>query len=407
MSAAKGGRGRAPAAAGLARAGGVRVGDGHRGHVHRRSLARDRPDARRVRAHRPLSLLALRPRAHGGARRPRGPLRHPVVSREPRSRPVELALGKPLERMLELGIDPIVDLVHYGTPRWIEGGFLAPEFPEHMAEYAARVAERYRGRIRWYTPLNEPRIAAWYAGRLGWWPSYRRSWRGFVAVLLALGDGMARTDRALRAVDDAIVPVHVDASDVYTAAEPALAAFARQRQALVFLALDVLTGRVTPRHPLFPWLVAHGARPDALAAHAAKPVRLELLGVNLYAMFTAKRVVQRNGVVHVRMTRAGGEARRSGRRHVRPPLRLSRDDHGDRGARLAGAADRVARRVGRGGAAPPRARRAGRRVHLVADVRARRVGVPASIPFSGCRSGTSRRRGHAWGSGTSCSRTVR
>lgn len=320
---------------------------------------------------------------------------------------MELALGKPLERMLELGIDPIVDLVHYGTPRWIEGGFLAPEFPEHMAEYAARVAERYRGRIRWYTPLNEPRIAAWYAGRLGWWPSYRRSWRGFVAVLLALGDGMARTDRALRAVDDAIVPVHVDASDVYTAAEPALAAFARQRQALVFLALDVLTGRVTPRHPLFPWLVAHGARPDALAAHAAKPVRLELLGVNLYAMFTAKRVVQRNGVVHVRMTRAGGEARRSGRRHVRPPLRLSRDDHGDRGARLAGAADRVARRVGRGGAAPPRARRAGRRVHLVADVRARRVGVPASIPFSGCRSGTSRRRGHAWGSGTSCSRTVR
>lgn len=213
----------------------------------------------------------------------------------------------PLERMLDLGIDPIVDLVHYGTPRWIEGGFLAPAFPEHMAEYAARVAERFRGRIRWYTPLNEPRIASWYAGRLGWWPPYRRSWRGFVAVLLALCDGMARTDRALRAVDDAIVPVHVDASDVYTPAEPALAVFARHRQALVFLALDVLTGRVTPRHPLFAWLVAHGAEPRRLAAHVARPVRLELLGVNLYPMFTAKRVSLRNGVVQIRTTRAGGE----------------------------------------------------------------------------------------------------
>ena len=54
-----------------------------------------------------------------------------------------------------------------------------PDFAEHMAEYAARIAERFRGHIRWYTPLNEPRIAAWYAGRLGWWPPYRRSWRGF------------------------------------------------------------------------------------------------------------------------------------------------------------------------------------------------------------------------------------
>jgi beta-glucosidase/6-phospho-beta-glucosidase/beta-galactosidase len=57
----------------------------------------------------------------------------------------------PLERMLDLGIDPIVDLVHYGTPGWIEGGFLAPEFPEYMAEYAARVAERFRGRNLWYS----------------------------------------------------------------------------------------------------------------------------------------------------------------------------------------------------------------------------------------------------------------
>src|SRR4051794_16557050 len=39
-----------------------------------------------------------------------------------------------LEYLLESGIDPVVDLVHYGTPAWIEGAFLNPDFPQHMAE---------------------------------------------------------------------------------------------------------------------------------------------------------------------------------------------------------------------------------------------------------------------------------
>src|SRR5579862_2721628 len=72
----------------------------------------------------------------------------------------------PLNRLLELGVDPILDLVHYGLPPWIEGAYLSPDFPQRMAEFAQRTAERFRGRIRWYTPLNEPRITAWYCGRL-------------------------------------------------------------------------------------------------------------------------------------------------------------------------------------------------------------------------------------------------
>ncbi len=213
----------------------------------------------------------------------------------------------PLERMLALGIDPIVDLVHYGTPRWLTGGFLDPAFPDAMAEYATRVAERFRGRIRWYTPLNEPRITAWYAGRLGWWPPYRRSWSGFVAVLLAVCKAIAATDRALRAVDDAIVPVHVDAADVYDSETPELATIARHRQAIVYLALDVLTGRVTPRHRLHRWLVDHGASEAELAAHVDRPMPLELLGVNMYPMFTSKRVISKQGRMRIAIVPAGGE----------------------------------------------------------------------------------------------------
>src|SRR5918999_3553140 len=35
-----------------------------------------------------------------------------------------------LERLLELRIDPIVDLVHYGVPPWLKDAFLNPEFPD-------------------------------------------------------------------------------------------------------------------------------------------------------------------------------------------------------------------------------------------------------------------------------------
>src|SRR5687767_5925896 len=65
---------------------------------------------------------------------------------------------KTLNRLLERGIDPIVDLVHYGLPPWIENAYLNPDFPAYMAEYSARLAERFKGRIHAYTPLNEPRV---------------------------------------------------------------------------------------------------------------------------------------------------------------------------------------------------------------------------------------------------------
>ena len=170
----------------------------------------------------------------------------------------------PLERLLELGIQPVVDLVHYGLPAWIDGAYLHPDYDHFVAEYAARVAERYKGRIYTYTPLNEPRIAGWYCGRLGWWPPARRGWRGFVSVMLAVCRGIVRTVEAQRAVDPEIVHAHVDATDLYEAASEDLAAEAARRQAIVFLALDLITGRVDEDHELASWLLAQGATPSEL-----------------------------------------------------------------------------------------------------------------------------------------------
>ena len=201
---------------------------------------------------------------------------------------------RPLDRMLELGIAPIVDLVHYGLPAWIENAFLHPDYPQFVAEYASRVAERFKGRIHAYTPLNEPRITAWYCGRLGWWPPYKRSWRGFVDVMLGVCRGIVATTEALRAVDPEILAVHVDATDWYETADPSLESEARHRQELVFFALDLISGRIDAGHALHPWLTEHGVNSVTLEWFREHALPLPLIGINLYPMFTRK-VLYRTG----------------------------------------------------------------------------------------------------------------
>lgn len=207
----------------------------------------------------------------------------------------------PLERLLERGIDPIVDLVHYGTPTWLDGAFLDPDYPKRVAEYAARVAERFRGRIHWYTPLNEPRVTAWYAGKLGWWPPNLRGWRGFLAVIDAVCRGIVLTCEALRAVDPEIVLTHVDATDLYFSPDPALAEEVERRQEIVFLALDLVAGRVDRDHVLYPWLLRNGLSTDRIDWYHGRDSFLDVVGLNMYPLFTWKRLVRSTRGLRIRM----------------------------------------------------------------------------------------------------------
>jgi beta-glucosidase len=208
--------------------------------------------------------------------------------------------------LLDQGIEPIVDLVHYGTPPWLRRSFLDPDYPRHVAEYAGALAERFRGRLHWFTPMNEPRIAAWYAGKIGWWPPGARGWSGFARVLIAACRGVRETCAALRAVDPELVMFHVDATDLYETTDPALAPEALRRQSLVFLALDLLTGRVDESHPLRSFLLAHVGE-DEVDEFRVKPLELDLLGINLYPMFSRKRLARRAGRLRVRQIAAGPE----------------------------------------------------------------------------------------------------
>jgi beta-glucosidase len=206
-----------------------------------------------------------------------------------------------LARIVDRGIEPIIDLVHYGTPPWLTGSFLNPEYPERVAGYGAAFARQYRGLFRWLTPLNEPRVNAWYAGRVGQWPPYLRSWSGFARVLVAICRGIVLTEMAVREVLPDLVSVHVDPTDLYDTDDPGLAAEVRLRQELVFLAMDLVLGRVGEEHPLRGWLRKQRV-PDAdiawFAAHQARP---DVIGINMYPMFSWKRLKRVRGGVRQRM----------------------------------------------------------------------------------------------------------
>lgn len=211
------------------------------------------------------------------------------------------------EAMLVRGIEPIVDLVHYGVPPWIEGGLLDPDFPERMAGYGARVAERYKGRLLWYTPLNEPRINAWYAGMLGWWPPHKRGWKGFTKILLSIARAVCLTHRALKEVDPEIVCVHVDPADLYFTKDPGLQDEVDMRQQAVFLALDLAMGRVDHEHPLWNWLLKLGHEPTAIQNFKEIAVQPDIIGINCYPLFGQKEVLRSGSRVVTRNRYADGD----------------------------------------------------------------------------------------------------
>ncbi len=212
-----------------------------------------------------------------------------------------------LEHLLKLGITPIVDLVHYGLPPWIEGAYLNPDFPAYMAEFAGRVAERYRGRIHTYTPLNEPRVTAWYCGKLGWWPPGLRGWKGFVQVMAGVCRGIVETVHRLKQVDAEILPVQVDATDLYESEDPSLQQEVFRRQEIVFLALDLVTGRVVPGHSLYEWLLKQGMSAQTLGWFQSHRIETPLIGINLYPLFSRKILSRSSHGLRMRMPYASAE----------------------------------------------------------------------------------------------------
>lgn len=188
----------------------------------------------------------------------------------------------------ELGITPIIDLMHYGCPLWLRGEFDNDDYPQLVAAYAGAFATRYKRLVKWYTPLNEPIVNADECGRRGHWPPYLRGDKGYVRLVLQLVKGIMRTVEVLKQVDPGSIMLHVEASGLVRAGRADLEPIAQEEREMLFLIYDLLTGRVTVEHPLFAWLVRHGAPPDDLASMVREAITLDLIGLNFYPQWSTR-----------------------------------------------------------------------------------------------------------------------
>ena len=101
-----------------------------------------------------------------------------------------------LQRLRDLGVEPIIGLVHHGSgPAGTD--LLDPRFVDGLAAYAAAFAERYPW-VRQYTPINEPLTTARFAGLYGHWYPHRRDDRAFVAALVTQCRAIAAAMAAIR-----------------------------------------------------------------------------------------------------------------------------------------------------------------------------------------------------------------
>ncbi|MGZ0069635.1 family 1 glycosylhydrolase [Microbacterium arborescens] len=191
-------------------------------------------------------------------------------------------LDRAVAAMEARGIELIADLVHYGTPLWLEGEFANPGYAPAVADYARAVARRYRGRIRYYTPANEPLLNAMYCGEFGHWPPYLSGHAGFVTLVKALSRGIVLTQQAIAEEDPDAGFVHVEASFRFAGDVAAHAGTVRHLSDRRYVIQDLVMGRVDDDHPMTAYLLAHGFSADDLAWARRNTAEPDVVGVNYY-----------------------------------------------------------------------------------------------------------------------------
>ncbi|MGW6282553.1 family 1 glycosylhydrolase [Kribbella sp. NPDC055071] len=248
----------------------------------------------------------LRTAAELGARALRYGVSWPVVHVAP-GRFDWSALDKVVDYAEELGLELVADLVHYGTPPWLTKSFADPRYPDAIEEFAGALATRYAGRITHFTPLNEPVTTASFCGLRGVWPPALTGWEGWTAVVVPAVVGMARATAAIRSAQSSAQIVHVEAATDISTDDPELTDHATLLRHIGWLPTDLLLGRVDYTHPMWSWLLRHGAQLSQLEWLLSNPAIPDVIGVNYYPDLTPRRLHQLDGEI-VQVAYNGGAA---------------------------------------------------------------------------------------------------
>ncbi|HEX8511231.1 MAG TPA: hypothetical protein VF635_17260, partial [Propionibacteriaceae bacterium] len=205
-----------------------------------------------------------------------------------------------LHRLRELGIRPVVGLVHHGSgPSYTS--LLDPAFAEGLAAHAGRVAARYPW-VTDYTPVNEPLTTARFSGLYGHWYPHRTNEADFLRALVNQCKAVLLSMRAIRRVTPQARLVQTeDIGKTFSVAK--LAYQANHENERRWLSLDLLEGRVGPSHPWHARLAARGIERSDLDLLAGGEGAPSLIGVNHY--LTSERYLDTDVHAYPRHLRGG------------------------------------------------------------------------------------------------------
>ncbi len=184
-----------------------------------------------------------------------------------------------LAMLRERGIDIIGGLLHHGSgPRYTE--LLDPEFPQKLADYAAKVAKRYPWIKKW-TPVNEPLTTARFSALYGHWYPHTKDYALFLRALVNECKGTLEAMRAIRKViPDAQLVQTEDLGKCFSTAPLRYQAnFENERR---WLSLDLLCGKICPNHNMHRLLIGAGIGWDEIEGFAGGEAKPDILGINHY-----------------------------------------------------------------------------------------------------------------------------
>jgi dTDP-4-dehydrorhamnose reductase len=188
-------------------------------------------------------------------------------------------LDQRLMRLSELGIEPILGLLHHGSgPQYTS--LLDEQFPHWFAAYASAIADRFPW-ITHYTPINEPLTTARFSALYGHWYPHRRDDHSFARALINQSRATTLAMQAVRRVNSSAQLIQTEdlGRTTSTTRLSYQADFDNERR---WLGWDLLRGTVDRQHAMWGYLRNAGIAVTELEWFREHPCTPDIIGINHY-----------------------------------------------------------------------------------------------------------------------------
>lgn len=209
-------------------------------------------------------------------------------------------IEKQLTKIRENNIDVIAGLLHHGSgPEFTN--LLDPEFPNLLAVYAGKVAEKFPW-IEYYTPVNEPLTTARFSGLYGTWYPHASDAKSFIRMLLNQLKGVVLSMQEIRKINPNAKLVQTeDLGKTYsTETLQYQAGFENERRWLTY---DILCGKFNEQHALWNYFQFLEIDNQQLDFFLDNPCPPDVFGFNYY--LTSERYLDERLERYPRTTHGG------------------------------------------------------------------------------------------------------